>query len=74
MASPIDSEVNSAVHAITQRNTKARTIVITPICPTTTEEGFFDRVLAAFMKDGARKEEPSPATENPTHKTKITTS
>ena len=34
---------------------------MTPICPITTLDGNFERVFAAFMTDGPKKEEPKPA-------------
>jgi hypothetical protein len=36
-------------------------MLITPICPITTLDGNFERVFAAFMTDGPKKEEPKPA-------------
>ena len=36
-------------------------MLITPIWPITTLDGNFDRVFAAFMTDGPKKEEPKPA-------------
>jgi len=34
---------------------------MTPIWPITTLDGNFERVFAAFITDGPRKDEPSPA-------------
>jgi hypothetical protein len=36
-------------------------MLITPIWPTTTLEGNFERVFAAFMTEGPKNEEPKPA-------------
>jgi len=35
---------------------------MTPIWPITTLDGKFERAFAAFITDGAKNEEPSPAT------------
>ncbi len=61
MHNAIESDVTCAVQAITQRITKTRAILITPIWPITTLEGNFERVFAAFITDGPKKDEPSHA-------------
>jgi hypothetical protein len=57
----MDSEVASAVHAITQRITNTRQMFIRPIWPITTLAGKRDLELAAFIMLGPKKEEPIPA-------------
>ncbi len=36
-------------------------MLMTPIWPITTLDGNFERVFAAFITDGPKKDEPSPA-------------
>ena len=62
MQKAIDSDVACAVQAIIQRMTKTSAIFITPIWPITTLDGNFERVFAAFITDGPKKDEPKPAT------------
>ena len=71
MHSAIDSEVASAVHAITHRITNTKQIFITPICPITTLAGNRDLELAAFIMLGPKKDEPMPAHVNEIERTII---
>jgi hypothetical protein len=41
---------------------KTKMMLITPIWPITTLDGNFERVFAAFITEGPKNEEPSPAT------------
>jgi hypothetical protein len=61
MHKAIDSDVASAVHAITQRITNTKQILITPIWPITTLAGNRDLALAAFIMLGPKKDDPIPA-------------
>jgi hypothetical protein len=56
-----DSEVASAVQAITQRITNTKQIFMTPIWPITMLAGNRDLEFAAFIMLGPKKEEPMPA-------------
>lgn len=60
MHKAIDSDVASAVHAITHRTTNTKQILTTPIWPITTLAGKRDLEFAAFIMLGPRNEEPMP--------------
>ena len=46
---------------MTHRATNTKQVFMMPICPITMLEGSLDRLLAAFITDGPRKDEPNPA-------------